>query len=88
MSAAIRDNVRSKKDKPYIMIYLGEELLKSGRRYAEKHNTSLNALIRNLLEQVVKARSTAWLEECFQLMDRANASSHGKRWTREELYDV
>jgi hypothetical protein len=73
---------------PNITISLDEELLKSGRRYAEKHNTSLNALIRNLLEQMVKHQSAAWLEECFRLMDRANASSHGKRWTREELYDV
>jgi hypothetical protein len=73
---------------PNITISLDEELLKSGRRYAEKHNTSLNALIRNLLEQTVKLQSKEWLEECFQLMDRANASSHGKRWTREELYDV
>ncbi|UCF03290.1 MAG: hypothetical protein JSV14_06525 [Deltaproteobacteria bacterium] len=73
---------------PNITISLDEELLKSGRRYAEKHNTSLNALLRDLLEQMVKPQSTAWLEECFQLMDRANASSHGKRWTRKELYDV
>ena len=73
---------------PNITISLDEELLKSGRRYAEKHNTSLNALIRNLLEQTVNPQSTAWLEECFLLMDRANASSHGKRWTREDLYDV
>jgi len=73
---------------PNITISLDEELLKSGRRYAEKHNTSLNALIRNLLEQMVKPQSTAWLEECFGLMDRASVSSHGRRWTREELYDV
>ena len=72
---------------PNITISLDEELLRSGRRYAEKHNTSLNALIRNLLEQTVNPQSTAWLEECFLLMDRANASSHGKRWTREDLYD-
>jgi hypothetical protein len=73
---------------PNITISLDEELLKFGRRYAEKHNTSLNALIRNLLEQTVKLQSTAWLEECFKLMDQANASSQGKRWTREDLYDV
>jgi hypothetical protein len=73
---------------PNITISLDEELIRSGRRYAKKHNTSLNALIRNLLEQTVNPQSTAWLEECFRLMDRADASSLGKRWTREELYDV
>lgn len=73
---------------PNITISIDEDLLKSGRRYAEKHQTSMNALIRKLLEQAVRSRSKAWLEECFQLMDRAGADSKGKHWKREELYDV
>jgi len=73
---------------PNITISIDENLLKSGRQYAEKHRTSVNALIRNLLEQTVKADSTQWLDECFALMDRAQARSRGKRWQREELYDV
>jgi hypothetical protein len=73
---------------PNITISIDENLLKSGRQYAEKHRTSVNALIRNLLEQTVKADSTQWLDECFALMDRAQARSRGKRWRREELYDV
>ena len=73
---------------PNITISIDEDLLKSGRRYAEKHQTSMNALIRKLLEQTVRSRSKAWFEECFQLMDRAGADSKGKRWKREELYDV
>jgi ribonuclease D len=71
-----------------ITISIDEELLKSGRRYAAKHQTSLNALIRTLLEQTVKADSTHWVEECFALMDRAKGCSKGKRWKREDLYDV
>ena len=73
---------------PNITISLNEDLLKSGRRYAEKHNTSMNALIRKLLEQTVKPQSKHWLEECFHLMDRAKVNSDGKRWKREDLYDV
>jgi hypothetical protein len=73
---------------PNITISIEEQLLKSGRKYAEEHQTSLNALIRNLLEQTVKTDSNQWIEECFALMDRANTSSGGKRWKREELYDV
>lgn len=73
---------------PNITISLDEHLLKSGRQYAEKHQTSLNALIRNLLEQTVKSDSTQWIDECFSLMDRANVRSQGKRWKREDLYDV
>jgi hypothetical protein len=73
---------------PNITISIDEKLLKSGREYAEKHQTSVNGLIRHLLEQAVKSDSTQWLDECFALMDRAKASSKGKRWKREELYDV
>ena len=72
---------------PNITISLDEELLKSGRKYAEKHQTSLNALIRKLLEDTVRLQSDEWLEECFNLMDRADANSKGKKWQREELYD-
>jgi len=73
---------------PNITISIDEDLLKSGRRYAEKHQTSMNALIRKLLEQTVRSQSKAWLEESFQLMNRAGADSKGNRWKREELYDV
>ena len=72
---------------PNITISLDEELLKSGRKYAEKHQTSLNALIRKLLEDTVRLQSDDWLEECFKLMDRAKANSKGRKWQREDLYD-
>lgn len=73
---------------PNITISLDEELLKSGRRYAQEHQTSMNALIRNLLEQTVRFQSDDWLEECFNLMDRAGGNSEGRKWNREELYDA
>ncbi len=73
---------------PNITISLDKDLLESGRRYAKKHQTSLNALIRTLLEQSVRPQSKNWLEECFQLMDRTNVNSKGRRRRREELYDV
>jgi hypothetical protein len=73
---------------PNITISLDEELLKSGRRYAEAHQTSMNALIRKLLEQTVRLQSEDWFEECFNLMDRANGNSEGRKWNREELYNA
>jgi hypothetical protein len=73
---------------PNITISLDETLLKSGRQYAEKHGTSVNALIRKLLEKTVTSDSMDWVDECFALMDRANAKSMGKRWSRKDLYDV
>jgi len=73
---------------PNITISIDERLLKSGRKYAEKHHTSVNALIRNLLENTVRNNSSQWVDEFFALMDRADARSGGKRWKREDLYDV
>jgi len=72
---------------PNITISLDEDLLRSGRRYAEKHQTSLNALIRKLLDQTINIESTAWLDECFDLMDQAGGDSKGRKWRREDLYD-
>jgi hypothetical protein len=73
---------------PNITISLEESLLKTGRRYAERHQTSLNALIRTLLEATVRDQSKDWLEECFALMDQAKGNSGKKRWNREDLYDL
>jgi hypothetical protein len=71
-----------------ITISLEDEILKAGREYAKRHNTSLNSLIRKLLAQTVLPESQNWLDECFALMDQANANSHGEKWKREDLYDV
>ena len=71
---------------PNITISLDKDLLNSGRRYAEKQQTSLNAIIRDMLEKTVRPQSEAWLDESFKLMDRAKGNSNGQRWTREDLY--
>lgn len=73
---------------PNVTISIDEELVKAGRRYAESHHTSLNALVRKLLEQTVGVQAKDWLDECFSLMDRAEGNSEGRRWHREDLYDV
>jgi hypothetical protein len=73
---------------PNVTISLDEETLKAGREYARRHKTSLNALIRSLLEKTVRRDSTSWLDECFEAMDATGAKSEGKRWTRDDLYDV
>ena len=73
---------------PNLTISLNNELIKSGRDYAKQHNTSLNALIRELLHKKVEDSSINWLEECFLLMDKLNVNSKGKKWNREDLYDV
>ena len=71
-----------------ITLSIDEDLLQSGREYARAHDMSFNALVRKLIEQTVIPQKDKWLSDIFLLMDRAGASSGGKRWTRDELYRV
>lgn len=71
-----------------ITISIDDDLLKSSREYAKKHNISLNTLLRKLLNQTITNESGQWLDECFSLMDRANGNSKGEKWKREDLYNV
>jgi len=61
-----------------VTLSLNDRLPASARQYAIQHNTSLNALIRALQQLIVGADVNAdWLDECFELMDRADAHSPG-----------
>ncbi len=71
-----------------ITLSLDDKIIKAGREYAKQHNTSLNALVRKLLEETVGESSELWQEECFAVMDKAGGKSTGKKWKREDLYDV
>jgi hypothetical protein len=71
-----------------VTIAIEEATLKAAREYAKRHGVSLNALIRRLLEQTVCDTSDHWVDECFELMDKAGGRSGGRRWRRDELYDV
>jgi hypothetical protein len=72
-----------------VTIALNEKTLEAGREYAKAHHTSLNNLIRDLVEKATSRRSSdAWLKEFFELGDRAKGNSRGAKWKREDLYDV
>jgi hypothetical protein len=69
-----------------ITLALDEEILEAGRTYARRHQTTLNALVRDLLARAVVADRRAAVSEMFRLMDAHPGNSHGQRWSREELY--
>ncbi|MBI5014112.1 MAG: hypothetical protein HZB55_01305 [Deltaproteobacteria bacterium] len=73
---------------PNITLSIDDELLRAGRQYAQAHDETLNGLVRKLLAQTVSNGDSRWLDECFAMMDRAQAHSGGKPWNREDLYDV
>jgi hypothetical protein len=69
-----------------ITLALDEETLNAGRAYAQRHQTTLNALVRDLLVKTVVADRRSGVQEMFRLMDEHPGNSRGRRWTREELY--
>jgi len=69
-----------------ITLALDEKIIKKGRKYASKHNLTLNSLVRELLEKTVEEDSQNWLEESFHLMDQVKLSKTMKKWKRQDLY--
>ena len=69
-----------------ITLALDEEMLDAGREYAQRHNKTLNTLVRELLQKTVLSDRKAAVLEMFRLMDAYPGNSEGKHWNREELY--
>jgi len=69
-----------------ITLALDEETLDAGRNYAQRHQTTLNALVRELLVKTVVADREAAVREMFRIMDAHPGNSRGRRWSRDELY--
>ena len=72
---------------PNLTLAIDEALLQAARDYARKQGTTVNALVRRLLEESVRPPALCWFDEFEALARRAGGSSHGKRWSRDELYD-
>ncbi len=69
-----------------ITLALDDQTLDAGRAYAQRHQTTLNALVRELLVKTVLADRQAAVREMFRLMDAHPGNSDGRSWTREELH--
>ena len=69
-----------------ITLALDESMIEAGRAYADRHQTTLNALVRDLLSRVVVADRHAIIAEMFRMMDGYPGHSGGERWTRDDLH--
>ena len=69
-----------------ITLALDDEILEAGRAYAQRHQTTLNALVRELLAKTVIADRESAVREMFRLMDAHPGNSRGEIWRREDLY--
>jgi hypothetical protein len=68
-----------------VTISLTETLLKQTQEYARRQHTSVNGLIKDLLNQTVGRKD--FPRDFLALADEVKASSKGKKWDRESLYE-
>ncbi len=69
-----------------VTLSIPEELLKEGRKYAQKKNTSLNALIREALHKMVQRRKSAGNGGFIKLAQKLKGKSAGWKFNRDEIY--
>ena len=73
-----------------LTIAIDEDVIRRARTKAAARGTSVNAVLRDFLEQYAgPSDSGAALAELFEIADAAAASSGGAgiTWTREDLHD-
>lgn len=70
-----------------ITLALDEETLEAGREYAQRHNTTLNNLVRELLRKTALGDRRTAAREMIRLMEDNPGRSSGIRWTRAQLHE-
>ncbi|MCH7613956.1 MAG: hypothetical protein IIB95_03725 [Candidatus Marinimicrobia bacterium] len=65
-----------------------ESLIKKARAYAQKHNTTLNKLIRDYLIRLVEnGNHDSDADYFLALTKRVEGDSKGWTWNREDIYE-
>ena len=71
-----------------VTLSIDEKLVERARRLAAAQGTSLNQMIRRLLEEATAASSVdRFVEELDELWASDEGDSGGQAWRRDELYD-
>jgi len=70
-----------------ITLAIDETLLAAARDYAAQRNTSLNQLVRDLLDQTVIQNRKAAAKEMLRHMQENSGNSRGWKWNREEAHE-
>ena len=66
-----------------------EALINKARDYASKHGTTLNSMIREFLEKIVKQeKSDTGLKRFLQLAENFSGDSKGWIWDRNDIYEI
>ena len=68
-----------------ITLSIDDDLLQRGRSYAQSRGTSLNALVRKLLDETVSSPD-ATVDSLIESLKQSTGNSRGKRINRNELH--
>lgn len=73
-----------------ITLSIDEEVVRAVRIYAAKHDTSLNALVREYLTDLATRddRREIARRRLIELSKRSTAEMGSYKWNREDLYDL
>ncbi|MEQ1694463.1 MAG: hypothetical protein ABL901_01360 [Hyphomicrobiaceae bacterium] len=71
-----------------ITLAVDEDVLNAVRRYAVEHSTTVNAIVRGVLEGIAERsnRQKSEWDELFEVADQAGARSGGATWSRDDLH--
>lgn len=70
-----------------VTLSMDEDLLAAGRKYAQEHNTTFNALVRDLVGRTVKPDAKERTRTMMEVMRNAGGHSDGWKWNREEAHE-
>lgn len=68
-----------------VTLSIPDDLLKRGRNYAESRGTSLNALVRQLLDETVSSPESV-VDSMIERLRQSVGDSQGVKINREELH--
>ena len=72
-----------------LTLRVDDSILVKARQIASEHSTSVNALVRDYLDELVKTqgRQVSARKNLTRLCRLSKAEAGSKNWTREDLYD-
>jgi len=72
-----------------VTLAIEEDVLNAARKYAVKHNTTVNGMVREYLTRLVKFedRAAEARQRLKELSEESTLELGSWKWNREELYD-
>lgn len=72
-----------------ITLAVSRNIITKAREYAQKHKTTLNQIIRDYLDELVREEYAEGAADRFlRVCDRVAGDSHGWTWNREKVYEI